>query len=263
MTKNDWDGAAYHRVSNPQFEWGLEVLGRLSLQGNETVLDAGRGTGRLTAKLLERLPHGRAIAVDASSSMLQVARQYLVPLFGDRVSFLQADLQGLSLEQVADGIFSTATFHWIRDHAQLFVHLFAALRPGGFLIAQCGGAGNLSTFHERATSFKASEPFAPYYRDWQEPWNYADAKTTEKRLRDAGFVDTRAEIKAAPSSFTNAKEYSDFITAVVLRNHLAPLPDALRASFVAGMVEKAKADNPPYTLDYRRLNLRAIRPPRT
>src|SRR5216683_1519935 len=29
MTKNDWDGAAYHRVSNPQFEWGLEVLGRL------------------------------------------------------------------------------------------------------------------------------------------------------------------------------------------------------------------------------------------
>src|SRR6266852_4947446 len=130
MTKNDWDGAAYHRVSNPQFEWGLEVLGRLSLQGNETVLDAGCGTGRLTAKLLERLPHGTVIAVDASSSMLQVARQYLVPLFGDRVSFLQADLQGLSLDQVADLILWSASFQCIVGHGSMFTCLAVTLCPG-------------------------------------------------------------------------------------------------------------------------------------
>lgn len=54
----DWDAPRYHRVSNPQLGWGLRVLERLPLRGDETVMDAGCGTGRLTAELLQRLPRG-------------------------------------------------------------------------------------------------------------------------------------------------------------------------------------------------------------
>ena len=50
----EWDAASYHRLSAPQFSWGLQVLERFRLDGGETVLDAGCGTGRLTAGLLER-----------------------------------------------------------------------------------------------------------------------------------------------------------------------------------------------------------------
>src|SRR3954470_16411513 len=112
---NDWDGAAYQKLSEPQFRWGLAVLERLRLRGDETVLDVGCGSGRLTAELLERLPRGRVIAADASPSMLTQARAQLAR-FGERVQFIESDALQLELEQVADAVFSTATFHWILDH---------------------------------------------------------------------------------------------------------------------------------------------------
>ena len=107
----EWDAATYHRVSAPQLDWGRRVLARLPLRGDETVVDAGCGSGRLTAQLLERLPRGRVIAVDASADMLRIGAEHLVPHFGDRVSFVQADLQTLTLPAPADAVFSTATFH--------------------------------------------------------------------------------------------------------------------------------------------------------
>src|SRR5436190_1268323 len=112
----EWYATTYPRIAAPQLTWGQKVLERLALRGDETAIDAGCGSGRLTALLLERLPHGRVIAVDRSENMLQMARAYLEPRFGDRVSFLPSDLEALPLEEVADLIFSTATFHWIPDH---------------------------------------------------------------------------------------------------------------------------------------------------
>src|SRR5262245_42875064 len=156
----EWDAAEYHRLGNPQLEWALRVLDRLPLHGDETVLDAGCGSGRVTEKLLERLPRGRVIAVDASNNMLDAAREYLAPHFGDRVRFVHADLQTLDLEQDADVVFSTATLHWVLDHDRLFPRLFAALAPGGRLHAQCGGGDNVLRIRERTAEILGRAPFA-------------------------------------------------------------------------------------------------------
>ncbi len=75
----DWDGATYDRVSTPQARWGRAVLERLELEGDETVVDAGCGTGRVTEELLARLPRGRVVALDASPSMLEQAQARLAP----------------------------------------------------------------------------------------------------------------------------------------------------------------------------------------
>src|SRR5436190_16047407 len=137
----DWDAATYDRVANPQTRWGTLVLDRLPLRGDETVLDAGCGSGRVTELLAERLPNGRVIALDASPSMVDEARRRL-ERFGDRVDFVVADLgRPFTLPDgiLADAILSTATFHWVPDHAALFRNLAAVLRPGGRLVAQFGG----------------------------------------------------------------------------------------------------------------------------
>ena len=89
--QREWNSAAYQKLSDPQFAWGLAVLQRLALRGDETVLDAGCGTGRVTAELIERLPAGRVIATDLSYNMMQEARRNLAH-FGSRVVFLQSDL---------------------------------------------------------------------------------------------------------------------------------------------------------------------------
>lgn len=148
----EWDAGIYHRVSAPQVAWGSKVLGRLTLARDETVVNAGCGSGRLTADLLERVPRGRVIAVDQSTNMLAEAAAHLLPSFIDRVSFLKADVQDLVLPEPVDAIFSTATFHWVLDHPRLFRTLFTCLKPGGRIVAQCGGGPNIARLRLRAES---------------------------------------------------------------------------------------------------------------
>src|SRR6266567_8037125 len=87
-SSREWNAAVYHRLSGPQVSWGKKVLSRLHLRGDEVVLDAGCGTGRLTADLLEALPRGRVVGIDLSQNMLDAAREHLSPLFGARVSLV-------------------------------------------------------------------------------------------------------------------------------------------------------------------------------
>src|SRR5207245_4512293 len=156
-------------------------------------IDAGCGTGRLTRLLLERLPSGRVIALDLSQRMLEVARENLEPDFHGRVEYLRVDLLDLDLRQVADLVFSTATFHWVPDHERLFRKLAGALRPGGRLLAQFGGKGNLDRARSRAERILEEPAFRPFFTGWTGPWHYPDAELTAQRLRKAGFekVETR------------------------------------------------------------------------
>jgi SAM-dependent methyltransferase len=87
----EWNAAEYHRLSAPQFQWGQRVLGELRLRGDECVLDAGCGTGKLTRLLLENLPRGRAVGVDLSRNMVEHARAELHADFPRNALFVVAN----------------------------------------------------------------------------------------------------------------------------------------------------------------------------
>jgi trans-aconitate methyltransferase len=259
-SEREWDGAAYHRVSEPQFRWGLRVLEGLALRGDERALDAGAGTGRLTAELLARLPRGAVVAQDVSRNMLAQARAHLAR-FGARVSFREQDLLDLEDEAAFDLVFSTATFHWVLDHERLFARLFRALRPGGRLVAQCGGAGNLQALRARADAILREPAYRAGVEGWSAPWTYPDAEVTAARLAAAGFEHVRTGLEAAPTRFAGRAEYLEFVERVVLRLHVARIAGpAQRTAFLERIADSAEDDDPPYTLDYVRLNLSARRP---
>lgn len=258
----EWDANVYHRVSAPQVTWGQKVLSRLPLSGTETVLDAGCGTGRLTAELLERLPQGRVIALDQSANMLAEAAGHLEPRFGDRVRFVQADVQDLSLPDPVDAIFSTATFHWVPDHPRLFQRLYASLKPGGWLVAQCGGGTNIAQLRQRAADLLDSPTYRLYAAGWRDPWHFASAEETATRLAAAGFVEIAISLEHEPTPFADAASYREFVTSVVLRAHLDALDgETARTEFMTDITVQAANDDPPFILDYWRLNLTARRPP--
>jgi trans-aconitate 2-methyltransferase len=257
----EWNAATYHRVSGPQFTWGQAVLDRLPLRGDETVLDVGCGTGRLTALLLERLPRGRAVGIDFSANMLSTARRELPAEQRPRATFVHADASALPIVASVDAIFSTATFHWVLDHPRLFASLFRSLAPGGRLVAQCGGAGNLQRHHERAAALMTVADFAPCFAGWREPWEFADAETTRARLEAAGFADVVTRVSAAPVVQPTREDFVEFVTHVIFRPHLACVPDeARRRAFVDALADQAGADPIPFELDYWRLDLDAARP---
>ena len=255
----DWDARSYHAVSDPQFSWGLRVLERLELSGSETVLDVGCGSGRLTARLVARVPRGGVVALDVSESMLAAARETLAD---ERlpVALVRADATRLPFAGALDAVFSTATFHWVLDHDALFASIFSALRPGGRLVAQCGGGPNLARARERAGALMRAAEFAPWFADWRSPWKYATAEETTARLRAAGFVEVSADLESAPATFPDVVAFRAFTTTVILRPYLARLPEERRAAFVHAFAELAARDDPPLTLDYWRLNISARRP---
>lgn len=259
-----WDAASYHRVSDPQFEWGLRVLERVRLDGSEHVLDAGCGSGRITAEITARVPAGFVIGVDLSPDMLAAAaatlRRDAASPGAHRVALVRASLVALPFRAAFDVVFSTATFHWIRDHPRLFASIHDVLRPGGRLEAQCGGGPNLARLHDRARALGEEEPYRPYLHEWADPWEFADAATTERRLREVGFSRISCWLEARPTPFPDAARYREFVRTVVLRTFLARLPTpALRDGFLDAMTDAAAGDDPPLTLDYWRLNISARR----
>lgn len=250
MPGRQWNARTYHRVSGPLEDMGREVLERLPLRGDETVLDAGCGTGRVTALLVDHLPRGKVIAVDVDAEMVRLARQNLGPAVDVRL----ADLTELALERPVDAVFSTATFHWIRNQPRLYQRLFANLAPGGRLVAQCGGAGNIARVLEAADRTGRRAPFADHFRGWERPSRFPSPEEIRRALEGAGFTEVRCWLEPRPVVPDDPVTY---LATISLGPHLERLPVGEQGAFV----ELVAASLPqPVTIDYVRLNVDAVRP---
>jgi trans-aconitate 2-methyltransferase len=244
----EWDAETYDAVSDPQFEWGMEVLERLELRGDEVAVDAGCGSGRVTSELADRLPDGRVIAVDGSAAMVEKAKERI----GDRATYLVSDLVELELDEPADLVFSTATFHWIPGHEALFRRMRAALKPGGRLVAQCGGHGNVAE-HTRAIATVAADPeYGQHLSGSKAIWNFAAPEETEPRLAAAGFTDARCWLQPKPVQPSRPLE---FISTVTLGPILDQLPEEKRRPFAEAVLAQ---EGEPLVLNYVRLNIEAV-----
>jgi trans-aconitate 2-methyltransferase len=248
MPVREWDGDSYDRISAPMEALGREVLARLELRGDEVVLDAGCGSGRITEALVRRLPRGRAIAIDESPSMVEAARRRL----GTDADVRVVDLLELELEVPVDAILSTATFHWISDHERLFRRLRRALRRGGRLVAQCGGEGNIDILRASGRALLEHEPYAEHLVGWRPPWNYAGAEPTRERLLAAGFASADCWLAPAPQQPEHPRE---FLSTIIFEPYLRRLPEPLRERFIDELLELL---GEPVTVDYVRLNIDAV-----
>lgn len=240
-----WDARTYDRTSEPQQAWASEVLKRLAgIAADATVLDVGCGTGRVTQELLALVPAGRVLAMDASADMVALARARL----GGRATVWCQDALELSLDEPVDVIVSTATLHWVPDHDRLWLTLARALRVGGRLEAQCGGAGNIKRVREVIDG--VARDVAPELAGWS-PWVFATPQETERRLQKAGFDSIRCWLEQRP---TNPQDVAGFVRTSILAAHLERLPEEQRTAFADAVVSGVRLP-----VDYVRLNVSAVR----
>ncbi len=253
----EWNASSYETLANPMTRWGGEFLARLDLRGDESVMDAGCGTGRVTEKLLERLPRGKVLAVDGSNAMVEAAKKRFA---GEkRISFSKQNLLEFEVEEPFDIIFSTATFHWIPDHERLFERLAAALKPGGLLAAQCGGEGNISRVREATDRAMGRQRFRGCFEGWEDEKEYAGAGITEDRLRMAGFEPESVWLHEEPTPFDSIEELAAYLGTIILRGHMEALPEGERDAFAVAVAEEMAAQDGPLVADYVRLNIIARR----
>ncbi len=160
------------------------------------------------------------IALDGSASMIEAARERLGG--HANIEFAVMDLLELDLgDRQVDGVISTATFHWITDHARLFEQLHAIIRPGGQLVAQCGGKGNIAKVLEQAYALMAEPEWSPFFEGYVDPHRFADAPETETLLGAAGFVEATCWLQPAPA---NPPEPPVFLGTVILGGAMERLP---------------------------------------
>lgn len=240
---SEWDAERYDRLSAPMTRWGADVVGWFDLIGDELVLDAGCGTGRVTSMLLSRLPRGHVIALDASRAMLDKAKERLVR-FGDRVSFVHADLaQPLPIEVPVDAVLSTAAFHWVPDHDALFRNLAAVMREGAQISAQCGGAGNIASLDAIVRELGES--------GFDEK-TFATVDDTRARMRAAGFTDIDLWMHDEPTEIPLG-DLEPYLASICLRSYVAKRDDG--EAFVHLVAQRMREPK----IDYVRLNIRACR----
>ena len=290
---SDWDAARYHRISDPQLAWGRAVLSRLSPSAGERILDLGCGTGRLTEEIAAS-PGLFVVGLDRSAAMLQqaaasqgqtspppnagfsndfevrggvhaAARPETPQKWGQtpvsnsytRAVYVRGDGAALPFAGAFDAVFSAATFHWIPDHDRLFQSVHTALKAGGRLVAQAGGARNLDKLYGRAWELMQSPAYAQFFTSWSSPSHFENIPETEDRLRRAGFEHIEVSLVPSPVPFTTREAYAEFVAPVCLRLQLDRLPAEMRDAFVEHMTDQAAHDDPPLTLDYWRLNISA------
>jgi trans-aconitate methyltransferase len=162
----EFDGKKYQAASGHQQKWGQKLIAELKLSGHESILDLGCGDGSLTRRLADLVPKGQAVGIDASSGMLEQARQNSLP----NLSFRQLDINDLDYLEAFNVIFSNAALHWVPDHVRLLQNVKRALKPAGRVRFNFAGQGNCSFFYAVVKKIMRAPEFEFYFSDFVWPW---------------------------------------------------------------------------------------------
>jgi trans-aconitate 2-methyltransferase len=254
-----WDAETYDAVSSIQEAWGRKVIEWRSWQGNETVMDAGCGTGRLTKVLAQKVPAGMNYAVDIDRNMIEVAARNLKD--AGNVKFLESDISTAGLPAKVDVIFSNAAIHWILDHRKLFENFWQILDDKGEVMIQCGGRGNLEKIISILDEIRQRDEFKPFFAGWKESWYFAKPEDTSRLLQDIGFKNVQAYLMEDSATFANRNSFALFAKTVVMKPYLARLPDHQKDPFLKSFLDEIEAHHKSicWVMDYIRLNIRAIK----
>jgi len=255
-----WNAEVYDRIGTPMRRWAQAVIDDLHLRGNETVLDAGCGSGSVTFDLLERLPRGRIYAVDSSPDMISKITQAIEDRGLTNVAPIRADLTDFELPEQVDVVFSNAVLHWIPDDAALFGCLLRAAKPGGRFRAQCGGGANIALLMAATQAVENREPYLRYL-GMAEFRKYRTAEEASAAMERAGWTDVRAKLFDSPVRFENNNDAALYLRTIILQRHVAALPSEHQQPFIEAVIaETVRRYGEPFTADYVRLDLWATKP---
>lgn len=254
-----WNAEVYDRIGTPMRRWAQAVIDDLHLRGDETVLDAGCGSGSVTFDLLERLPRGRIYAVDSSPDMISKITQAIEERGITSIIPIRASLTDFELPEQVDVVFSNAVLHWIPDDDALFGCLLRTTKQGGRFRAQCGGGDNIARLMEATEAVEQREPYSRYL-GLAEFRKYRTAERAKEAMEQAGWTDVRASLFASPVRFDNHDDASLYLRTIILQRHVAALPGEHHEPFLRAVIdETVRRFGEPFTADYVRLDLWAKR----
>lgn len=239
-----WDAEEYARHSSAQQIWARELITKLQLRGNESILDIGCGDGKITAEIAAQLSGGNTLGVDNSPEMLALARKYFPRESHPKLSFELADANNLLFEEQFDMIFSNATLHWIKDHRPVMRGIQNSLKPGGNLFLQMGGRGNAETIISVLDAIRIEKKWKHYFANFTFPYGFYEPERYTQLLKEANLVPVRVELLPKTMSYQNRDGLAGWIRTTWL-SYIDRIPVHRKDEFISQIVDTYIKEFPP------------------
>jgi len=237
---NKWNAKDYADNSTAQLSWAKELISKLNLQGNESLLDIGCGDGKITASIANTLPDGCAVGIDRIESMIKHAKdQFSLP----NLSFYAMDATKISLKEKFDIAFSNAVLHWVHDHKSVLTSLKNHLTSNGKILFQMGGYGNAEDIQAVINGLITSDQWQEYFTGFVVPYRFCTIEDYEQWLAETGFEAKRIQLIPKDMIHKNAEGLKGWLRTTWFP-YTDQLPDSKKEDFLDNIVEQYLAEHP-------------------
>lgn len=239
----NWNAQDYAKNSANQFQWAKELIPKLKLQGNETLLDIGCGDGKITVELARYLPNGRVVGVDSSAEMIRLAQHNFPSKDYPNLSFHVMNAKKLTFHSEFDRAFSNAALHWIVDQKTVLNGVKRSLKSGGRLLFQMAGKGNAKDIISIINKLAAVKPWKRFFSNMTFPYGFYDTEEYKAFLQSADLVQLRVELFPKDMKFKGAEGLAGWVRTTWLP-FTDKLPIELRPKFVELIVNRYLKEHP-------------------
>jgi len=251
MPTNNWNASLYDQKHSFVSEYGKSLIPLLEPQPGESILDLGCGTGHLTKAIAQTGAH--VVGIDSSPSMIETAHTTYPDL-----EFLVADARNFSFPTAFDAVFSNAALHWITEAGEVVRCIAAALKPGGRLVAEFGGKGNIAAIISALQ--QSLQEVAGMEVDFG--WYYPSIGEYTSLLEQYGLTVRLALLFDRPTKLEDGEKGLRNWLLMFRGDILQNMPDEIRSQVLERIEDKAcdvlfKGDH--WVADYRRLRVVAFK----
>jgi trans-aconitate methyltransferase len=250
MGTEKWDPGLYDAKHAFVWEKAKGVVELLAAKSGERILDLGCGTGALAAEIAAS--GAQLVGIDRSAEMIAEARRKF-----PKLRFEVCDARSLPFSQEFDAVFSNAALHWITEADRVVAGVTRALRPGGRLVVEFGGKGNVRNVVMALEIAVTQLGISP---EGANPWFYPSVAEYAALLEKHGLEVREAALFERPTMLEDGERGLETWIAMFGGAFMERVPDAKRTEFLRSAERAArpalwKIDH--WELDYRRLRVAA------
>ncbi len=250
---NRWDTTLYDERHSFVWRYGADLVELLAPQPGERILDLGAGTGHLTAKIAAA--GAEVIGLDAAPSMVEQARRNYPAL-----RFVLADGADFAFPDPFDAVFSNATLHWIKRAADAVSSMARALKPGGRLVAEFGGKGNVQSIHSALHAVREATGFAA--RPELDTLYFPSIVEYAALLEQHGLAVTYANLFYRPTPLDGGEGGLHNWIEMFANRFLVDIPAHRQSEFIQQVEDRLRGSwhqDGRWIADYRRLRIVATK----
>ena len=238
-----WDAEDYSRSSRAQQGWARELIAKLRLDRDESVLDIGCGDGKVTAEIASLVRDGRVVGIDSSPEMVEFATRSVAGSLAN-VVFNVCDARELPFDREFDVVFSNATLHWVIDHRPVLGGISRALKPGGRLLLQMGGRGNAADILSLMDALPADPRWGRFFPKRVTAYGFYGPEDYVPWLREAGLTPIRVELLERDMAQPGKEGLASWVRTTWLP-YTHRVPEESRDDFVSDIVDRYVRSHPP------------------